>query len=119
MLHLPLANSRTGAIYTSVREALAAFFQPTPVTYDEWVCPDASCTSQGLPTRHTDMTTVPDVLLIHLLRWAADGTKVTHAVIPEDELTVAGISFRLHSVICHTGATARGGHYVAFAQYGG
>ena len=74
-------------------------------------------------TKAGELRRVPEVLLIQLKRFAASGYKVwkTHKCIRLEkslrrEIGSRGSNFELGGTVIHEGATAKSGHYNAFAK---
>ena len=67
-------------------------------------------------SKHHNVTTCPEVLLIQLLRWGARGRVIDHRVDINPVLEFGGYAYHLCSVVFHRGRSATEGHYVCYTK---
>ena len=110
----------TGAVPLS--QSLHAYLNPE--TVEEVQCENGergqSCGKLQSAVFHSTIVSLPEVLLITLMRFSVDGIKIDTSLVFDTELNFsliegypAGYRYQLVSVVHHHGTTADSGHYVA------
>lgn len=100
----------------SVRRALGAFFATETLDADNtWTC--SRCGRAVRATKTVSLETPPEVLVIHLKRYASASlrAKVQCHVAFDDRLRLRSL-YVLRGLVVHDGTTARSGHYSAFVK---
>ena len=123
MLPIPVMRN-DGSLSTSVQDAVHAYFEAEDVVVD-WSCLNNACGLYNVPNCRPNkfhrISIHPQVLVLSLVRWRGVGTGLLHAVVPEQDITLQGVRYKLKSVVCHIGNTKRG-HYtcrIHFPTLGG
>jgi len=99
---------------TTIPAVIAEFFTSTPVEYK---C--SLCKRTRTHTKTTAISEVSDYVFINLNRFEFDGTENTKLhtpVPPAHEIVLNGAKFGLRGIAEHDGASANGGHYVAYVK---
>ena len=90
----------------------------------QWMCEGPSCTGilAGCDKIH-NVVKCPEVLVLHLVRWAEDGSPLQHHVEAEQCIKVLrggeSEAYTLTGVVCRQGEQADVGHYYSFALHNG
>jgi ubiquitin C-terminal hydrolase len=94
----------------SVRESILNTFEPELIEY----------THQGnkvLATKQKVPVYLPLTLVVHLKRFATDGTKIDTKIEVEKVMTLFGVTYHLFAMVMHMG-NAGAGHYMAVVGLG-
>ena len=112
MLPIPVMRN-DGSLITSVQDALHAYFEAEDVVVD-WYCLNNTCGLYNVPNCRPNkfhrISVHPQVLVLSLVRWRGVGAGLLHTVVPEQDINLQGVMYKLKSVVCHIGNTKRG-HY--------
>ena len=90
----------------------------------QWMCEGPSCTGilAGCD-KIRNVVKCPEVLVLHLVRWAEDGSPLQHHVEAEQCIKVLrggeSEAYTLTGVVCRQGEQAESGHYYSFALHNG
>jgi ubiquitin C-terminal hydrolase len=74
-----------------------------------WLCP--KCNEKRAASKQISLAVLPEVLVLHLKRFTAQGAKLTSSVIFTPLLQVNEKDYELYAIIRHHGSTIQGGHY--------
>ena len=125
MLPLPLCRA-SGERLSSVTEALQEYFADEMLDDDfQWRCRDASCRrhlrDRDAPLKRNQIEIAPAVLVVQLCRWGAwrqgQAEALNHQVHADRDIELQGHRYTLRAAVCHAGASANTGHYIAFVCY--
>ena len=105
-----------------VAQALLGYFNEEVDSAFHWHCDHANCAhpDEGC-FKVREFATCPEVLAVHLVRWAPDGSPLLHHMDVDGSVTVHGggqdQKYMLMGVVCRSGRDVASGHYYAFAKH--
>ncbi|OLP86649.1 Ubiquitin carboxyl-terminal hydrolase 26 [Symbiodinium microadriaticum] len=108
----------------SIQEALDHYLSYTQLRpeFREWCCSNPECITAERatdpPLGQSKIQGWPEVLVLHLKRWEGVHNVIGHKVLCNDNLRVAGRTYRLQALVAHIGRLATSGHYVAYTRHG-
>jgi len=101
----------------NIYESLDFFTKENVLENDnKWTC--GNCGMSKSSRHKIDIIEYPKVLIIHLMRFDGGYRKDNRGVDVDGELVLAGSTYILTVMICHTGVL-NSGHYIAYAKRAG
>ena len=108
ILSVQVQHPRTEENFQNLNQCLRSYFSNELIDLD---CQLDCDSHQAMMSRH--MIADPDILLIHLMRFARDNHKLDHEI--QFELKLSGkcnnIPYVLTGIVLHSGMTLQSGHY--------
>ncbi|KAK3922217.1 Ubiquitin carboxyl-terminal hydrolase 36 [Frankliniella fusca] len=105
----PVMLSTSISMCRSVQDCVKYYFQEECVS--DYKC--VACSKKVSAIKAYELTKAPDVLLIQLKRFTADGKKVSNVVRQNMRLKASEVGYDFVGAISHLGASGASGHYVA------
>jgi ubiquitin carboxyl-terminal hydrolase 2/21 len=113
-LSLPLPRDR---IRCDIEQCLKEFTAQEVLDDDEQpFC--SRCKRHRRSTKRLTIQRSPQILILHLKKFANDGFKLSSQDIKVNQnITIDSKTYYLYACVCHHGYSSRSGHYTAYCQY--